>query len=937
MKRACKFIAVLLSAAIAFSCMACASLFSAVAEDEYISAQLPGFESFSAVQIALVWRENLLRVRSTNAVHPDASPKSLEVTLASPSDGGEYESFSFASVTAADKTIDGFEENAHEFPRNGNAFGGISLAGAEKISVWLGDYPSNGKVVMKLLTAPSRGPLTENESYADYPIGFVYRSAEVTPVDNVATFDISDFAADNEWTAGSVYDRLGEINALMLTLIPGEGAAALNTKFYVSDLRVWKKAADYSWTANVGAAAGEFGFTVRSASADANISVTVDGKAILPSGDCYLNAYGETCRDYIVDTAAYRDGMKTLKAFDGEECVLTAGVIFDNEAPFVNRIGEEADYGVTVSEGGGEIKMSAYADPDTQYKFYKADVLPVVAVENFSSLNDMKQRDPQGEVEIDLSGNVTYSTVSQTTSVPYQAFEIDASGKTDTVYVTYKGSTIKNESLQFEVYSPEADAWEFLARGNRSGDENEFTFAISPETFADASGKIKLRVSEYLYGNGADTFAWTTDTQYYVSTQRYRHFMTEQFNWFVSEYNGGNIAYVCNTGDVVNTKTSISEYELGRSIHNILDEANVPNGVTPGNHDVGNANDQTLYYDNWNTYFGSQYYDYQPWWGGGYLSNTSHYDLLTIGGRDFIFLYLGLNHETTDEGAAWANKVLKMYPHRTAVILTHQFLSTSGKLLTGSYGFADKIIEKIIEPNTNVRLVLCGHEPASHNLYQTMKNGVTVVELLHDYQFDYKQFEDGTWATTWGTSDGGAGYFRYMDVGENTITSRCYSASYPDVNHYYPEEAGIAENYTMNIEYVQSDRRINTSYFSATCGVEPLGEYTVSDNGDVWTLPFTGEADGSSGWYVVANSNGRYVRSDVYPIIEKPFDDEPVLKGDYDSDGIITVSDALGALRIAAKLAPATPEAVAVADMDGDGEITVVDALKILRISVGLE
>ena len=102
MKRAYKFIAVLLSAAIVFSCMACASLFSAVADGEYISAQLPGFESLSAVQVALIWRENLQRVRTSSAVHPDASPKSLEVTLAATADGGEYDSFSFASVTAAD-------------------------------------------------------------------------------------------------------------------------------------------------------------------------------------------------------------------------------------------------------------------------------------------------------------------------------------------------------------------------------------------------------------------------------------------------------------------------------------------------------------------------------------------------------------------------------------------------------------------------------------------------------------------------------------------------------------------------------------------------------------------------------------------------------------------------------------------------------------------
>lgn len=933
MKRYHRILAALLSALFVISCFAYSSLISAGAEADYVSAQLPGFESLTAVQLALVWRENVLRIRATNAMHPDSTQKALEVTLASPAEGGEYSSFSFASVTAADKTISGFESNAHELPRSGEVFGAISLKDAEKITVWLGNYPATGKISMQLLTAPSSGPLTEDPDYLEYPRGFLFESEEVTPADGIATFDIAAFRPAAEWTECDIRDVIDQINAVRITLTPGEGNGAYNTKFYIADMRIWKKAADYSWDADVGAASDDFGFTVRSAD-EADISVTLDGAPVASSGETYVNAYGEICHDYSINTTAYPDGMKTLKAFDGSECVLSAGVIFDNAAPFVNRIAGAATYGVKANGEGGELQIAAYADPGATYTFYKSDLLPVTVTENFSSINDMKQRGPAGETVVDFERGVEYSTVSQTTSVPYQAFEIDAGGKTDTVYFTYRGATIKNESLIIEVFNPEAGAWEEFARGNKSGTENEFTCAVEPVNYADANGKIKVRVSEYLYGNGSGSFAWTTDTQYYISNSSYLHYMTEQFNWFVSEYNAGNIAYVCNTGDVVDNKTSVSQYEKGRTEHNILDNANVPNGVTPGNHDIGNAHDETLYYDRWNTYFGDQYYNYQPWWGGGYLGNTSHYDLITVGGRDFIFLYLGLNHETTDEGAAWANKVLKMYPHRTAVILTHQFLSTSGSLMTGSYGFADEILEKIVEPNPNVRIVLCGHEPASHNLYRKMKNGVTIVELLHNYQFDYKQFDDGSWATTWSTTDGGMGYFRYMDVGENTITSRCYSASNPTVNHYYPEEAGIAENYTMNLEYVQSNRQINTSYFCATCGGERLGDYTVSGNGEIWSIPFTGAADGTYGWYAVMMKDGRYVRSEVYPIAGEPL--IPDLKGDFDGDGRITVSDALAALRIAAKLAEETPEAIATGDMDGDGKVTVSDALALLRISVGL-
>ena len=59
-------------------------------------------------------------------------------------------------------------------------------------------------------------------------------------------------------------------------------------------------------------------------------------------------------------------------------------------------------------------------------------------------------------------------------------------------------------------------------------------------------------------------------------------------------------------------------------------------------------------------------------------------------------------------------------------------------------------------------------------------------------------------------------------------------------------------------------------------------------------------------------------------------------KGDMDGDGEITVSDALKALRIAAKLVNPTEEDIAIGDVDGDGEITVADALKILRVAAKL-
>lgn len=61
-----------------------------------------------------------------------------------------------------------------------------------------------------------------------------------------------------------------------------------------------------------------------------------------------------------------------------------------------------------------------------------------------------------------------------------------------------------------------------------------------------------------------------------------------------------------------------------------------------------------------------------------------------------------------------------------------------------------------------------------------------------------------------------------------------------------------------------------------------------------------------------------------------------LLRGDPDGDGDITVADALGALRVAARLTEATPELIACCDTDGDEAVTVADALIILRVAAKL-
>ena len=120
-------------------------------------------------------------------------------------------------------------------------------------------------------------------------------------------------------------------------------------------------------------------------------------------------------------------------------------------------------------------------------------------------------------------------------------------------------------------------------------------------------------------------------------------------------------------------------------------------------------------------------------------------------------------------------------------------------------------------------------------------------------------------------------------------------------------------------------------------GVEEGGEYvsavpswnigTATLNGNPFEM---GGEITELGDYTLVVTNGNKQVTVNFKIVEaKP----EGIRGDLDADGKITVSDALAALRVAAKMAEETADIVALGDADNDGKITVSDALAILRVA----
>lgn len=259
----------------------------------------------------------------------------------------------------------------------------------------------------------------------------------------------------------------------------------------------------------------------------------------------------------------------------------------------------------------------------------------------------------------------------------------------------------------------------------------------------------------------------------------------------------------------------------------ILAASGIPFGLVPGNHDYDNMYHAagTQYPPLvstpswWRNYFGSgsKYFHGKPWYGGasdelGYISTgaggpanfppagtvcnrgLSSFQFFQGGGKQF--LHISLEMEAGDAAIAWAQKIVNTFRGFPTIVTTHSYISppawgdnnppldpsdpaqynASSYLLgspTGNNGGQD-IFNKLIYPNDQIFLVLCGHSWTStatvlgvpgvskgENIrIDVNKRGNPVYQVLTDYQGN----------TTLGSA-GGDGWYRFMqfDLESNNI------------------------------------------------------------------------------------------------------------------------------------------------------------------------
>lgn len=448
---------------------------------------------------------------------------------------------------------------------------------------------------------------------------------------------------------------------------------------------------------------------------------------------------------------------------------------------------------------------------------------------------DLDAVSPYGALsQYDMRYTSNAVSASSSAGIPYQTFDINLAGQTTgKVAVNYEGSTKDGERIAVKVYDPTAAQWNTIGSFTGTG---SVSASLDIATYNDGGAIHVAAVLDYVT-NGADTLIWTTDPQHYTKFADLNEYYYKIYRYAAAEYEAGNIGYILNTGDLVDDRpyadVAAAQWGVADRAMTYVEAVDCPNGLVSGNHDVGDYNltdytggDNTSsdYSMFWKT-FPATRYNNEAWYGGSLNNNVSHYDLVTIGNVDFIILYLGYGLEATDETIAWANDVLATYRHRTAIIATHEYLDSTQAIIADT-GRGQLIYDEIIDPNPNVKMVLCGHDDGSLCLEKTASDGRTVYELLSDYQFveaeDPSFYQNEHWIGSVPHCCGD-GYLRLMTVEGDQLSSITYS---PVTDRYNPY--GDREVFTLDLDCDAADRTLACTGFSAAI----LGDATTDTTVD---------------------------------------------------------------------------------------------------------
>jgi 3',5'-cyclic AMP phosphodiesterase CpdA len=556
---------------------------------------------------------------------------------------------------------------------------------------------------------------------------------------------------------------------------------------------------------------------------------------------------------------------------------------------------EHPDNGVVGLDPEVELRATARhtAGDDAEVVFHGARQIPIVEqatriYTGSSKAAPLTERRPDGEQPQPgkpPDGTGEPLVAESVDEFPYQRYELVVPELGDDgLDVYWQGRSAGRNEVQLYAWNHHADRWELLdAGGGVVGGEITLIGTI------DADSMVRGRTIDLLVQDGPATreafsdeasepnhafkdpdeydlaFGFVADTQFLAESFRYSY--AEINRWLVTNQDARKIAYSFHVGDVIQTwingtdseARARDEFAFASAVMEILEKADHPYGVTPGNHDNKWGRENELY----NEYFPTSRFDGFPWWGGSWRENdsTHHYNVMEIGGAKFLMMYLG--YYAADEAIEWANEVIARHPDHNVIFATHEYINAAGELTSPGRWTAQgqQFFDEIVLPNDNVFLVLAGH---FHGVALNIKrdvggvDGRIVVEMLANYSL----FQDD------GLRDTGFLRLLQVDVDAKKMAVNTYS---PWLDKHNAWEHDTADRYTADDDEFTIDidindiydKRVETDAIGLQRPAERIGSVSVGD-GETASVNWVGLRPGTAySWYVTAVDSGANATSPV--------------------------------------------------------------------------
>lgn len=409
---------------------------------------------------------------------------------------------------------------------------------------------------------------------------------------------------------------------------------------------------------------------------------------------------------------------------------------------------------------------------------------------------------------------------------PYQIYEITLTqeqAKSSKFHMVWNGNTEREVTAY--VFDYEQDGWkkvgsaydeeteygtiDMTIENQNVVKENKLYLLIWRGMSQDISKRTDFRptTGEYDF-----SFQIVPDTQLYA--QSYPDRVLKQFQWMADTFDSIKGKMVLSVGDVANRPYLNQEYQWQNmdAAYQILEDNQIPYAIGWGNHDYDlDPSNRILY----KKYFSAQRLENAAgsYWGDSY-DNDSAYYLMEEKGTKLMILTVG--YWATDEEYSWAQQAIEEHPDYAVIIVTHKYVDRYGDLQDDD---SLKLQAKLVEPYTNVKLVLNGHDHGSNMRYDVVGEGTAHEHGVWSVLTDYQR-----------APFGGGGYVRNMhiDLENDLIYFNTYSPIHDSTSFGFnrlpkTETPGMykinMEEFVIPVDFGgNTERTLRTDSLTLSCG-----------------------------------------------------------------------------------------------------------------------